>query len=160
MVGKRQTAALLAVGVVGTVIAVVLGYVLVNTLTSPRPMATASPSVPTATDTARPATRTPTATPMPTPTPTPPATAVPADTCVDGVALVEHLSFDDQNMLEPPTLRRGSRFTKSWRIRNTGTCPWDPGYSVAYVEGNHVAADMAGEPIVIHGQVAPWETQM
>ena len=159
MVGNRQAAPLIAVGVVGAVMVVVLGYVLYNTLTSPQATATIPTPIPAVPDTARTATSTPTPRPpTPTATPTPTETAVPTPTCVDDLALVEHLTFDDQDMVEPPTLRRGSRFNKSWRVQNTGTCTWDPGYSVAYVEGNQVGADMDGAPIVLHGETAPSET--
>jgi heat shock protein HslJ len=72
--------------------------------------------------------------------------------------LVEHLSYDDQNMADPPVIQAGIKFRKGWRIRNTGTCPWDPRYSVVFADGNHVAARMGGAPVVLHGRTAPSET--
>jgi heat shock protein HslJ len=154
MFGKRQTTVLITVGVVGAVIIVVLRYMLYNVWTLPQ-------RTPAATETVRPLSLTSTSTPVPespTSTPVPAATATPTNTCVDGMTLVQHLSFDNQDVAQPPALLPGRPFTKSWRIQNTGTCLWDPGYSVVYVDGNHTAADMSGTDIVIHGQTAPLET--
>lgn len=156
MLGKRQTAALLAVGVVGAVIVVVLGYALYRALTEPRPLPATLTPVPTATDTT-PVTPTSTLIPLPAPT-RPAATAIPADACINGMRLVQHLSYDDHNLSNPPVLRPGKQFVKSWRIQNTGTCSWDPGYTLVYADGNHAAADMDGAQVVFHGQTLPGET--
>jgi hypothetical protein len=74
------------------------------------------------------------------------------------MAFVAHLSFDDQNMAAPPTFQPGQGFVKSWRVRNTGTCPWDSRYRLVYVGGNHPAAGMAGAPVAIEGRVEPGST--
>jgi heat shock protein HslJ len=83
---------------------------------------------------------------------------VPADVCTENTRLVGHLSYDDKNMADVPVVRPGRQFVKSWRIQNTGTCAWDPGYTIAYVDGNHMAAHMNGAPIALHGQTLPGET--
>jgi len=102
---------------------------------------------------------------LPTPTPTAPpgpdATATPVPppvVCIDGLALVEHLSFDDQNMSNPPVMQPGQPFTKGWRVRNVGTCTWDTGYQLVYAHGNDPAARMSGEPVQITREVPPGDT--
>jgi hypothetical protein len=47
---------------------------------------------------------------------------------------------------------------KGWRVRNTGTCPWDEIYSFVYVRGNVPAASMSGEPMAVAGTVASGDT--
>lgn len=103
--------------------------------------------------------------PVPTPTPEPPtptpapvqptATAVPPPArCVDGMAWVADLSYDDRNMTAPPVLQPGQAFVKGWRVRNTGTCTWDSSYFLGFVKGDA----MGGQPVFVRGQVAPGAT--
>ncbi|MEZ4771022.1 MAG: transporter substrate-binding domain-containing protein [Caldilineales bacterium] len=104
--------------------------------------------------------------PIPTPTPEPTAapeapTATPrppVTTCVDGMAWVADLTFDDSNMTSPPVVPPGQSFTKSWRVRNSGTCTWDSNYVLAYDHGNVPAAQMGGQPVAVRGTVAPGQT--
>lgn len=98
--------------------------------------------------------------PAPTPTPVPGATStpVPPPPCLDGLALVQHLSYDDQGGAAPPELKAGQPFTKGWRVQNVGTCTWDSGYRLVFANGNDPAASMGGQPVNIQGQVAPGAT--
>ncbi|OGO32795.1 MAG: hypothetical protein A2Z16_03700 [Chloroflexi bacterium RBG_16_54_18] len=92
------------------------------------------------------------ATPIPDyTTPVPPA-------CVYGMAYVADLSYDDQNMTNPPLLQPGQSFTKSWRIRNTGTCNWDPAFFLRFVRGNVPAAQMNGQPVPVPAVITPGAT--
>ncbi|HMK08449.1 MAG TPA: NBR1-Ig-like domain-containing protein, partial [Anaerolineales bacterium] len=94
----------------------------------------------------------------PTPTPAPPlATATPA-ACIDSSEYVKDLSYDDKNGTAPPTVTQGQSFSKGWRIRNSGTCPWTTGYRLNYVGGNNSAAKMDGQPAYVSGTVAPGQT--
>jgi heat shock protein HslJ len=95
---------------------------------------------------------------LPTPTPAPTSTPGPGADCVDGLALIQHLGFDDQNMSTPPDMEPGQAFSKGWQVKNTGTCTWDNGYQLVYAGGNHPAAGMSGQPVAIQGQVAPGAT--
>jgi len=95
--------------------------------------------------------------PAPAPVPAAPATA-PTPPCIDGLELVEDLTYDDQNMAAPPEVAGGESFVKGWRVRNTGTCPWDESYSFVYVRGNVPAASMSGEPVAVAGTVASGDT--
>lgn len=93
---------------------------------------------------------------LPPPTPQPPViTPAPTPTCFDGMAFVDDLNLDDNNMTTPPKLSPGQSFIKGWRIRNTGTCTWDSSYKLEYVYGNSPASRMGGQPTPIQGQVPP-----
>jgi polar amino acid transport system substrate-binding protein len=86
---------------------------------------------------------TPTAVP-PTAAPTP----TPVPTCLYSMAWVADLTYDDFNMTAPPVFAPGQGFTKSWRIRNSGTCPWEPGYTLNFVAGNVAASRMSAQPYI------------
>lgn len=97
----------------------------------------------------------PTPTPVPDqPTPTP----RPQPACIDGMAWVADLTFDDRNMTAPPVVPPGQPFVKSWRVRNSGTCTWDSRYVLAFDRGNVAAAQMGGQPVAVQGTVAPGAT--
>lgn len=103
---------------------------------------------------------TPTITPTPraTGTPQPTRTPLPPPPCLDGLAFVQHLNYNDQNMTAPQTMQPGTPFTKAWRVENSGTCTWDSSYRLVFGSGNDPAARMGGEPVSIQGRVAPGET--
>lgn len=94
--------------------------------------------------------------PVPTPdTSQPTATPVSPAGCVDAMAFVADLSFNDQRMSNPPTLQPGEPFSKGWRVRNTGNCAWTSLYSLVPVGGNNPAAIMGGQPVAVQGLVQP-----
>ncbi len=98
-------------------------------------------------------------TPTPTPAPNQPTpTPRPQPACIDGMAWVADLTFDDRNMTAPPVVPPGQPFVKTWRVRNTGTCTWDSRYVLAFDRGNVAAAQMNGQPTPIQGTVAPGAT--
>ena len=95
----------------------------------------------------------------PTPAPNQPTpTPRPQPACLDGMAWVADLTFDDQNMTAPPVVPPGQSFVKSWRVRNSGTCTWDSRYVLAFDHGNVAAAQMGGQPVAVQGTVAPGAT--
>jgi polar amino acid transport system substrate-binding protein len=98
--------------------------------------------------------------PTPTPAPVPTAAATPAPTpsCIDGMEIVQHLTYDDHDVTAPPQVAGGQSFAKGWRVRNTGTCPWDNTYSLVYVQGNVPAARMSGGPVAIARTVPGGDT--
>jgi hypothetical protein len=59
---------------------------------------------------------------LPTTTPTP--------ACLDRAGFVADVTIPDNTNLAP-----GQGFTKTWRLRNDGNCPWDETYSVVFVDG-------------------------
>lgn len=86
-------------------------------------------AVPTVVVTQAPATSTPippTATPIP-PTPTP----IP---CYQ-VKFVEDLTIPDGTKIVA-----GNTFTKTWRIRNSGSCTWDTRFDIAFVDGTQMTS--------------------
>jgi len=83
-----------------------------------------------------------------------PGTVLPPS-CVDDMAFVADVTYDDKNMTAPPTVSPGQVFVKTWRVKNTGTCSWVPGYQLTYVYGNTPPAQMGGQPVPILNTVLP-----
>jgi uncharacterized protein YkwD len=76
----------------------------------------------------------PTETPV-TASPTPDAlTPHPTPACRDSAVFVEDITFPDNT-----SLKAGEKFTKTWKLQNTGTCKWT-GYTVAFVSGDKMEA--------------------
>lgn len=86
--------------------------------------------------------------------PPPPATVTPAP-CIDSMAFVADLNYDDKNMTAPPIMAPGQDFVKSWRVLNNGTCDWTPDYVLAYVNGNRIEASMGGSVVPVGRTVKP-----
>src|SRR5512146_560155 len=99
----------------------------------------------------------------PTAAPTLPPTAAPTvmptqpsdagQSCTDSAAFVSDVSVPDNVLFAPNT-----PFTKTWRLKNTGTCAWDSSYLVYWISG----ATMSQQPgymVVPAGQtVQPGQT--
>lgn len=79
------------------------------------------------------ATKTPTPTGTPA-TPTPTKTAGPVSTC-DKVNFVSDLDVPDGKVFAP-----GASFTKTWRVKNVGTCTWTTSYKLVFVSGEQMGA--------------------
>jgi hypothetical protein len=80
-----------------------------------------------------------TATPVSTPaTPTPTHTGTPSP-CTDKLAFVTDVTVPDNTYFPP-----GAIFIKTWRLRNSGTCPWTPEYALVFYSGNI----LSGNPVV------------
>jgi len=79
-------------------------------------------------------------------------------TCVDDMAYVADVTYNDNNMQSPPELAPNQTFVKTWRVMNTGTCSWVPGYQLVYAYGNTPAAQMNGVPVPITTTVAAGQT--
>ncbi len=89
----------------------------------------------------------------PQPTPVPPVVE-PGPGCTNAMAYVQDLSYDDQNMTNPPKLAPGETFRKGWRLRNVGTCTWDSSYSLIPVTDNIMQA----QPVAVQGTVSQGQT--
>jgi ABC-type amino acid transport substrate-binding protein len=85
-------------------------------------------------------------------------TAVTPLACVNGMKFVADVTYGDNNMKNPPFVKPGEIFVKTWRVQNTGSCAWTPSYRLIYAYGNVTAAQMGGLPITIPGDVAPGQT--
>ena len=51
--------------------------------------------------------------------------------CEDQVSFVEHVTYPAGS-----TVDSNQSFTKTWRIRNDGTCTWDSAYSFEFIQGD------------------------
>ena len=92
--------------------------------------------------------------PTPTVAPTMAPTAAPTSQgCIDRAAFVSDMTIPDNSVVASNTA-----FTKTWRLKNTGSCTWDSGYLVAYISGTTMT-QQPGYWIVSQGQtVLPGHT--
>ena len=56
--------------------------------------------------------------------------------CTNSFEFVDDLNIPDDTVLAP-----GEEFSKSWRLRNNGTCPWSTDYAVLFVGGDLMGAE-------------------
>ena len=70
---------------------------------------------------------TPTSTAVPSAIPT---TAPMSHACTDTAAFVADVTIPDNSVIASNTA-----FTKTWRLKNTGSCTWDNSYLVSYISG-------------------------
>lgn len=60
--------------------------------------------------------------------------------------------LDDVTIPDDAEIPAGMRFIKTWRVRNTGTLPWGPDYTLRYVQGARIApADRYPLPVCAPG---------
>jgi len=73
---------------------------------------------------------------LPTATATQPAGAQVTNAAGTTIALCDSLSYNvanvDVNYPDNTTVTPGQDFIKTWRVKNNGSCPWGPGYVLAY----------------------------
>lgn len=100
------------------------------------------------TQTPLPPTAIPTNTPVP-PTNTPLPTATIASYC-DWVSFVKDITIPDGTTLAP-----GETFTKTWRLKNRGTCAWNADYMLVYYSGEQMGDTTA---VRLPGYVSPGQT--
>src|SRR5215208_1288625 len=78
---------------------------------------------------------TPTGTPpTPTPTNTPGPVTVPPSAC-DRAQFVADVNIPDGTVLAP-----GATFTKTWRLKNVGSCAWSTSYQLVFSSGEQMGA--------------------
>lgn len=88
----------------------------------------------------------PTDTPKPTDTPEPTATEIPCN----------HVDFGDPIDVTVPDdteFSPGDNFTKTWRLKNGGSCPWTSGYQLVFVNGDQMGAQV--EQQLTSGTIEP-----
>ncbi len=89
-----------------------------------------------------------TSTPADTNTPGPAATSagvIPTSSCY-GLAFVADVSIPDNSTMTP-----GKKFTKTWRVRNSGSCAWEAGSNLKFTGGE----EMSGSSVVLKDAVQP-----
>ncbi|HLA06978.1 MAG TPA: NBR1-Ig-like domain-containing protein [Anaerolineales bacterium] len=84
--------------------------------------------VPPPTVTGTPPTSTPTKTPLPI------TVTVPPSSC-DKVQFIADVTVPDGTTFAP-----GAAFTKTWRLKNVGSCPWTTAYQLAFFSGAQMGA--------------------
>ncbi len=62
-------------------------------------------------------------------------TVIPPPTVCDRGAFVGDVTIPDGTVVAP-----GQAFTKTWRVRNVGSCPWTTSYALVFVFGNTFGA--------------------
>lgn len=77
---------------------------------------------------------------IPTPSPIPSLTPIGANPngisvegCRNKAEFVQDITY-----LDLTSVKAGERFTKVWRIRNSGTCTWTPKYSIVFTYGDRM----------------------
>lgn len=63
----------------------------------------------------------------------PAATSAPVAECQNAAAFVADVTISDNTVLAP-----GEQFVKTWRVENSGSCPWSPEYRLIFVEGDQM----------------------
>ncbi len=100
------------------------------------------------TQTPFPPTAIPTYTAIPaTNTPLPTATAI---TYCDWVSFVKDVTIPDGSVLDP-----NETFTKTWRLKNRGTCTWTPDYVLVFTSGDRMGDTTA---VRLPSYVGPGQT--
>ena len=79
----------------------------------------------------------PTATPSQTP---PPVTQTVAPSSCDKVQFVADVNFPDGSVLQP-----GAQFTKTWRLKNVGSCAWSTDYQLVFFSGEKLGASSSAK---------------
>lgn len=79
---------------------------------------------------------------------------VPTDTpttgCSDDAGFVTDVTVPDGASIDP-----GVSFDKTWRVNNSGTCPWGPDYQLQFVSGDRLGdASSVPLPVVLPGGTA------
>jgi hypothetical protein len=74
----------------------------------------------------------PTATPSKTPAPV--TQTVPPSSC-DKVQFIADVNFPDGSVLQP-----AAQFTKTWRLKNVGSCAWTTSYQLVFFSGEKMGA--------------------
>jgi len=120
---------------------------------TPEPTPVAETPSPTATSTNPAPTETPTPAPTQQPTLTPAPTAASTAAPTDEPCTLDAAYQADVTIPDDTQIAAGEAFTKTWRIRNSGTCAWDTDYQLAFVDGERMGGDDAEEvPVTAPGE--------
>lgn len=92
----------------------------------------------------------PTDTPQPTNTPLPTSTNTPTGVC-------DQAGFVTETVADNSDFAPNKVFTKTWTVKNTGTCTWNSSYAVVFTSGNNAMGAPAAKQLTT-GTVAPGQT--
>jgi len=93
-----------------------------------------------------------TPTPLLTSTPQPGAATSTSAVPCDQVSFVRDISIPDGTLLLP-----GTAFTKTWELKNSGSCAWNSNYSLVFANEGDAMGGTLTRPLVISGAVQPGE---
>ena len=79
-----------------------------------------------------------------------PSSASAAQTCTDRAQFIQDVTVPDGTRFDP-----GATFTKTWRLRNTGTCTWTTAYTMVYNLGDQMGSTTS---VPMPSEVAPGGT--
>jgi hypothetical protein len=65
----------------------------------------------------------------------------PGANCTNNAAFVSDVTIPDNTRIAP-----GETFTKTWRLRNTGTCTWGNGYHLVFERGTNMTGGTTAAP--------------
>lgn len=91
-------------------------------------------------------TENPTATPTENPTSSP--TVTPTKIPCNQARFISDVTIPDGSQFSP-----NENFTKTWRLKNTGSCSWNSGYAIVFINGDAMNAPSAVQ--ITAGSVAP-----
>lgn len=94
-------------------------------------------------------TQTPTPVPA-TPTPAIPPTATPIPIPCNQAQFLQDVTIPAGSVLPV-----GTRFIKTWRVQNTGSCSWDAGYALVFASGSQLGSITS---VILPVVVAPGQT--
>ena len=97
----------------------------------------------------------PTQTPLPTYTPLPAATATPVSNPTATPRPCNQAAFISETVPDGTKFGSSETFTKSWRLKNTGTCTWNPDYSLVFASGDQM---LGPQSVKLNQHVKPGET--
>jgi len=112
----------------------------ISTQPPPAPTNTPLPTEPLPTSTPN--------TPAPTKTPVPPT---PNPVPCNQMDFVKDVNYTDNSVVDP-----SADFTKTWRLRNTGSCTWNSSYVIIFDHGDAMGAPASS--LVTNGKVLPGDT--
>jgi len=100
------------------------------------------------------ATLMPLSTQMPYPTYTPAATSTPKTPPTATPKPCNQATFVSETVPDNTKFSPGTEFTKSWRLKNIGTCTWNANYKLVFVSGDHMSGP---DYVKLDDYVAPGE---
>jgi len=80
---------------------------------------------------------------IPAASPTVPATSTPLPTLASGPCTNAAEFLADDTIPDGTVVEPGAPLDKKWRVRNSGTCDWGPGYTLVHVNGPSMGAEEA-----------------
>ena len=82
--------------------------------------------------------------------PTPMASATPTSLPCDSAKFIDDVTIPDDTVMAP-----GATFTKTWRLKNTGSCIWNTNYAIVFDSGTSMNGPAAKQ---LAASVAPGQT--